>query len=439
MPGLQNVHEVAVNGPTGSHAVPIPTSDQPVEEDSREARPWHRARRSPSSSQSSRSEHEDRIQDSTKKIHLKRRSVDRSRSRSRSPMMRREQFSNSSTRASSNQSHYKYTDCTRQCNMEDFMCNTMCDLSPLPASVAGQPRVIIVHSPPLQRYEEPVMKDMENIAAQLRLVHNEVVEPFRQRYRPKPQETQMTGRILEMLSYQGLDRRFQCDKFNYTSSQNAIAVGLAEGRPSRKYNMLVASLLLFLDYHPGNLTALADVCPDSYYRMAVEYIRLHRLGKPLTELPVGDLFPGVTIMSNLLPAVLDEHSVTMPQDRPRPMTSAKSRGHKASGSKTQHGTTLSWQRPNSSSAADGYHPPTPPPAPVKDASYVRHAKSDKRGNKAKDPRVPSPPKPIHGRNSTGFRNSTAPTSGCALTNEYASWAHQDQEKWNTQSSRWGRG
>ena len=440
MPGLQNLHEVAVNGPTGSHAIPIPASDKPVEDDSREIRPWHQARRSPSSSQSSRSEHEDNIQDSSKKIHLKRRSVNRSRSRSRSPMMRKVHFSNTTTtRSSANQSQYTYTDCTRQCDMEDLMRNTMCKLSPLPDSVAGQPRVIIVHSQPLQRHEEPMMKDMENIAAQLGLVYNEVIEPFRQRYRPKLQEPQMTGRILEMLRYQGLDKRFQCDKFNYTSSQNAIAVGLAEGHPSRKYNMLVASLLFFMDYHPDNLTALAEVCPDSYYRMAVEYIRLHRLGKPLTELPVGDLFPGVTIMSNLLPAVLDEHSVSIQQDRPRPMTSAKSRGHKASVSKTQPGTPLSWQQSNSPSAADGYHPPTPPPAPVKDASYVRHAKSDKRGNKAKDPRVPSPPRPIHGRGSTRFRNSAAPTSGSSVTEEYTPWAHQDHEKWNTQSSQWCRG
>ena len=187
MPGLQNVHEVAVNGPTGSHAVPIPTSDQSVEDDSREVQPWHQARRSPSSSQSSRSEHEDHNQDSAKKIHLKRRSANHSRSRSRTPMARREQFSkNTTTRASSYQSRYKHTGCTKQCNMEDFMCNTICDLSPIPVSVAGQPRVIIVHSPPLQRYEEPVMKDMENIATQLRLVHNAVVEPFRLSYRPKP-------------------------------------------------------------------------------------------------------------------------------------------------------------------------------------------------------------------------------------------------------------
>ena len=192
--------------------------------------------------------------------------------------------------------------------------------------IFGQPRVLMVHSQPLSRHEEPMMKDMENIATQLDLIHKDVVEPFRVKYVPKPHEVQYTGRILEMLRCQGLDERFRCDKFNYTFSQNSIAIGLADGHPSRRYNMLVACLLLYMDYHPDNLSAIAKVSPESYYVMAMTYINMQRLGTPHTELPVEELFPGVTIMSNLLPAVLDEQVVPWEQeDKPLPMISAKSK------------------------------------------------------------------------------------------------------------------
>ena len=91
MPNQQLPHEDGVNGPTGSHAHPLPASGKSDGEDSSDTNQWHMDRRSPSLSRSSRSEHEDHARTSNAKHCTRRRIV----TRSRSPMMRKSKFSKS--------------------------------------------------------------------------------------------------------------------------------------------------------------------------------------------------------------------------------------------------------------------------------------------------------------------------------------------------------
>ena len=170
---------------------------------------------------------------------------------------------------------------------------------------------------------------------------------------------------------------------------------------------------------------------------------MQRLGTPYTELPVEDLFPGVTIMSNLLPAVLDDQVLPWEQaDKPLPMISAKSRGHKAvleARSKAHPRNPPSWQQPNSTGETNAYSPPTPPPPPERDTSKVQNTTFAGLCNKPKGPWVPPPPKPRHGREVALCQSNSEVTTESNMSEEHASWGQMRQDTWHTHSSPWKKG
>ena len=145
-------------------------------------------------------------------------------------------------------------------------------------------------------------------------------------------------------------------------------------------------------------------------------------------------------MSNLLQAFLDEQIIpSAPVDKPLPMISAKSKGHKAILSRAQPGTPLSWQQLNSANETYQHSPPTPPPPPERDVLNVQHTKIDKRCSKPKGPWVPPPPKPTHGRELALYRNTSASTTGDTMSDDHASWVQRGQDTWRTKSSHWKNG
>ena len=437
MSNSQPLLDDGANGPTGSQVHLLQASGESDAEDSHDDKSLYKGRIVPSPSKSSHSEREDHARTS----HPRHRNSRREKSSSRSPMVRKGNFCKHNLKhGPSRKFKRKYMIGTNQYDVDEVMRHALCTSSPRPAPVQGRPRVLLVHSPPLNRHEEPIMKAMEQIEKRLNLVHRKVVEPFRTKYSPKPHEEQYTGRILEMLRSQGLDKRFGCDKFNYTFSQDSVAIGLADGHPSRKYNMLVACLLLFMDYHPDNLSAIARTCPEPYYVMALQYMGMQRLGTPYTELPVEKIFPGVTILSNLLPAVLDDPDLPWEQeDRPRPMSSAKSRGHKAvleARSKAQPHNPLSWQKSKVTEEPNGPLPPTPPPPPKRDSPGAQNKGINAISNKPKNPGVPPPPKPSHARASGPYQCKSKVASHTTTSNMHTSWGRKRQDTWQPYSYSW---
>ena len=207
--------------------------------------------------------------------------------------------------------------------------------------------------------------------------------------------------------------------------------------------MLVACLLFYMDYHPDNLNAIARACPEPYYVMALTYIGMQRLGTPHTELPVENIFPGVTILSNLLPAVLDDQVLPWEQeDKPRPMSSAKSRGHKAvleARSKAQPYNPLSWQKSKFTEEPNEPLLPTPPPPPKRDSPHEQSTIFDALCDQPTSPWVPPPPKPRHARASGPYQCNSEVAAQTTTPNVHALWGRKRQDTWQTYSSPWTKG
>ena len=317
-------------------------------------------------------------------------------------------------------------------NVKEAMFHALCVLSPKPAPVPGRIRVLLVHSQPLERGEKPVMREVEDIAYKLDLHHKEMIEPYHAGYVSKPHEEQITRRILDMLRYHRLHDRFQCDRFNYTFSQDTIAIGLAEGRPSRIYNTWTASLLLYIDYHPDNLSAIEKNSPEAYTMMAMDYVKMVRLGAQYTELPTNDAFPGVTIMSNLLPAAIEDQFLPPAHiEELGPMTSSKSKGPKAVLSKAPTGSSFTWQQPDSLQATSSYNPPVPPPPPMRNSSQSHLMLMDE----PIAPMVPPPPQPQKGHESQTYHATPKPSTWKPSAPIQASWNLRGQHEWRAHASQ----
>ena len=307
------------------------------------------------------------------------------------------------------------------------------NLSPIPQPVQGRPRCIVIYSIPLNHGEPQVLHQIRGLAHRLGINSNEIIEPFHQGYVSTLLEEQVTKRIQEMLCHHRLQDRFDCSRFSYMFSQGTLATGLADGRPSRTYNTLTGAYLLYTDYHPDNLGALAKISPDNYTQLAMRYVGQQRLASPQSELPSDDTFPGVTIMSDLLPATFDDqHMKPERSEPPAPMTRSKSSGVIAIVTKSQTRRPITLKRPICSRTVPPCDPPAPPPPPARDieGTKMEHA------SMPTIPAVPPPPKPNHGRGTVARRvapkNFTWKPKGWAQN----SWNNDEQNEWQSQPSQW---
>ena len=166
--------------------------------------------------------------------------------------------------------------------------------------------------------------------------------------------------------------------------------------------------------------------------MAMNYIQKERLGTPHTELSVNDAFPGVTIMSNLLPAVLEDQFLPPAHTEELAlMTSSKSKGPKAVLSKAHTSSSSTWQQSNVSRVVSSYNPPAPPPPPTRDNSQSQLMLTDE----PKVPMVPPPPQPLHGQGSQAHHATPKPSTWKPSTHVQASWNNHDQHGWRTRASQ----
>ena len=318
-------------------------------------------------------------------------------------------------------------------SQRDAMCQAMCNLSPIPQPVQGRPRCLVIYSLPLNHGEPQILRHIKGLAHRLGINSNEIIEPFHQGYARTRLQEQVTKRIQEMLCHHRLRDRFDCSRFSYMFSQGTLAIGLADGRPSRTYNTLTGAYLLYTDYHPDNLGAMAKISPDNYTHLAMQYIGQQRLSSPQSELPSDDTFPGVTIMSDLLPATFDDQLMKSERsESPAPMTRSKSSGMTAIVTKSQTRRPITLKRPICPPTVAPCDPPAPPPPPL-------HAIEDtkiKHADISTIPAVPPPPKPNHERANVAGR--AAPKNFTWKPKPWAqdSWNKNVQNEWQSQSSQW---